>query len=233
MDSQEVSCGPASREGGHEAAAPRPRTWKINASAAGAVALLAIAVYAFPGEWSALWNGSSGVSEQAPGGGAPSGHDMSVLYTDLERHLRWDPSDVRAWILKARLDVRAQRYELAAAAYEKAVAGYSKAARDAGIWVEYAEARGMAQGGTLTGEPLKLVHKALAIDGNHPQALDLAGSAAWEMGDFAQASLYWKRLLSQLQPGSTPHGQLSKAIERAEQRAKVSLPPARAELSGN
>jgi cytochrome c-type biogenesis protein CcmH len=232
MDSQEVSCGPVPR-GGHEAVTPRPRTWKTNASAAGAVALLAIAVYAFPGEWSALWNGSSGVSEQVQRGGVPPGHDMSVLYTDLERHLRWDPSDVRAWILKARLDVRAQRYELAAAAYQKAVAGNSKAARDAGVWVEYAEARGMAQGGTLAGEPLKLVQKALAIDGNHPQALDLAGSAAWEMGDFAQASLYWKRLLLQLQPGSAPHEQLSKAIERAEQRAKVSLPPARAALSLN
>jgi cytochrome c-type biogenesis protein CcmH len=233
MDSQQVSCGPVPWDGVHEAATPQPGTWKTNAFAAGAVALLAVAVYAFPGEWSALWRGSGAVSEQVLDSGVHPGHDVSALYTDLERHLRWEPSDVRAWILKARLDMRAQRYEQAAAAYEKAVAGTSKAARDAGVWVEYAEARGMAQGRTLAGEPLKLVHKALAIDGNHPQALDLAGSAAWETRDFAQAALYWKQLLQQLPPGTAQHAELARAIERAEQRARISLPPGRSALSAN
>jgi len=120
--------------------------------------------------------------------------------------------------------MRAQRYDHAVTAFGQAVTGNSKAANDPGVWVEYAEARGMAQGGTLAGEPLQLVQKALSIDAHHAQALDLAGSAAWEVRDFAKAAMYWKRLLEQIPSGSSRHAELSLAIERAEQRAKLSLP---------
>lgn len=221
--------GGAAAAGGHASSPPR-NTAVLSAVG---VAALAALLYAFPGNWSALWRGAevpagqvSGVPAAAPGDAA------GTLYADLERHLRWQPTDARALVFKARLDMRAQRYEQAAAAYEKAVAGNSKAALDPAIWVEYAEARGMAQGRTLAGEPLKLVHKALALDANHAQALDLAGSAAWEAGDFGGAALYWKRLLAQIPADSAMHAELSRAIERAGQRARLSLPPAAGEPPG-
>jgi cytochrome c-type biogenesis protein CcmH len=129
--------------------------------------------------------------------------------------------------MKARVDMQAQRYADAAAAYAQALQGKSKAVGDAGLWVEYAEARGLQQGGTLAGAPRELVAKALSIDPDHPQALDLAGSAAWEAGDFALAASHWKRLLAQLAEGSPRHVQLSGAIQRAEQRARFALPAAR------
>jgi len=153
------------------------------------------------------------------------GDTAETRYARLEQHLRWQPSDARARVFKARLDLRAERYEQAAAGFAEALAGRSRAANDAGVWVEYAEARGLAQGGTLAGEPLKLVHKALDIDANHGPALDLAGSGAWELGDFAQAAFYWKQLLAQIPPAQVRHAQLTQAIERAEQRARMSLPP--------
>ena len=90
--------------------------------------------------------------------------------------------------------------------------------------MEYAEARGMAQGGTLVGEPLLLVQRALALDARHAQSLDLAGSAAWEMRDYANAVMYWNRLLTQLTPGETRHVELTGAIERAQRLARLSLP---------
>jgi cytochrome c-type biogenesis protein CcmH len=233
MNSQELDCGTALPDGVPHGATSQARPWKTNAMAAGAAAVLAVAVYGFPGDWSALWGGSTAVSEHVLDSGVYAADDVDRLYANIERHLRWQPSDVRAWVLKARLDMRAQRYQQAAAAYEKALAGTSKAARDADVWAEYAEARGMAQGRTLAGEPLKLVHKALAIDGNHPRALDMAGSAAWEARDFAQAARYWKQLLQQFPPGSAQHTGLARAIERAEQRAKLSLPPTPAALPAN
>ena len=141
------------------------------------------------------------------------------------RHLGRQPNDARALVLKARLDMQAQRYEPAAQAFAKALAGRSKAANDAGVWVEFAEARAMTQGRMLAGEPLDLVKKALSIDAHHFQALDLAGSAAWEMRDFATAAMYWKRLLEQIPPGSSRHAELSLAIQRAERSARLSLPP--------
>jgi cytochrome c-type biogenesis protein CcmH len=147
--------------------------------------------------------------------------------TELQRHLQRQPDDARARVTKARLDMQAQRFDLAAAGYERALQGKSKVAGDAGVWVEYAEARGMLQGGTLAGQPRQLVDKALSIDPDQAQALDLAGSAAWEAGAFALAVKHWRRLLLQIPDGSPRHVQLSTAIERAEQRARFALPPPR------
>ncbi len=146
---------------------------------------------------------------------------------ELERHLASHPADARALVLKARLDMQAQRFEAAAGAYQRALEGSSKVARDPGVWLEYAEARGMLQGGTLTGQPRQAIDKALSIDAANPKALDLAGSAAWEGGEFTTAARHWKRLLEQLAPDSARHVALTAAIERAEQRARFELPPAR------
>jgi cytochrome c-type biogenesis protein CcmH len=150
-----------------------------------------------------------------------------AAYAELERQVRKYPADERAWVLKARLDVQAGRHELAAAGYAKAIAIGRKVARDPGVWVEYAEARGLAQGGSLLGEPQVSIDRALALDGRHPQALDLAGSAGWEAGDFALAAQHWRRLLA-LMPeraaDSTRRDALERAVQRAEMRARLSLP---------
>lgn len=160
---------------------------------------------------------------QAQGGPMVAGN----LYSQLELALRRHPDDVRALVLKARLDMEAKRVELAAAGYEKALGlPNSKAVRDPDVWAEYAEAVGMQQGGTLAGKPMQLVDKALALDPHHPTALDLAGSAAWEAKDFAAAAAHWKRLLERLPAGSARHAELAAAIAAAQQRAKLALPAA-------
>jgi cytochrome c-type biogenesis protein CcmH len=203
----------------------RRGTWLAAAALVLGLPALTFGLYGLRGDVGALDSERSALSAQWLEGGLPAeGAASERLYAELERYLQRQPSDPRALVLKARLDMRAQRYDLAAAAFEKALAGTSKAANDAGVWVEYAEARGMAQGGTLVGEPLRLVQKALSLDAHHAQALDLAGSAAWEVRDFAKAAMYWTRLLEQIPPGSSRHAELSLAIERAQQRAKLSLP---------
>lgn len=160
---------------------------------------------------------------QAQGGPLVAGN----LYAQLELQLQRHPDDVRALVLKARLDMEAQRVDLAAAGYEKALGlPNSKAVRDPDVWAEYAEAVGLQQGGTLAGKPMELVDKALALDARHATALDLAGSAAWEAKDFAGAAAHWKRLLERLPAGSARHGQLAAAIRAAEQRARLALPAA-------
>ncbi|MHB1122207.1 MAG: tetratricopeptide repeat protein [Ramlibacter sp.] len=149
-------------------------------------------------------------------------------YAQLELQLQRHPDDVRALVLKARLDMEAQRFDLAAGGYGKALGlPNSKAVRDPDVWAEYAEAVGMQQGGTLAGKPMQLVDKALALDPRHAKSLDLAGSAAWEARDFAAATDHWKRLLERLPPGSSRHGELAAAIRAAEQRARLALPAGR------
>lgn len=184
-----------------------------------------IAFFALRGEPAAPGNQRSVPSVQWADRGPPSDTAAAEqFHAELERHLRRQPRDHRALVFKARLDMRAERFDQAVATYERAVAGRSKAANDPLVWVEYAEASAMAQGGTLAGEPLRLVHRALTLDALHPQALDLAGSAAWEVRDYASAAMYWNRLLPQLTPGEARHAELARAIERAQRLARLSLP---------
>ncbi len=158
-------------------------------------------------------------------GAPPPAASGAAAYDELERHLKRQPRDGRALVFKARLDAQAGRFEIAAAGYAAATRFAPRVARDAGVWVEFAEARALAQGGRLVGEPEQSLERALALDARHPQALDLLGSAAWERGDHAQAAALWRRLLSQTAPGSERHDALVRAIDRAEMLAKVSLQP--------
>lgn len=161
----------------------------------------------------------------APDVAARTGAAGVSAYEVLERQLKSQPRDGRALVFKARMDAEAGRFELAVQGYAEATRVAPRVARDPRIWVEYAEARGMAQGGSLIGEPELLLQRALDLDERHAQALDLAGSAAWERQRYAQAAALWQRLLAQTAADSERHAALLKAIGRAEMLAKVSLPP--------
>ncbi|GIL05900.1 MAG: hypothetical protein AMXMBFR72_28060 [Betaproteobacteria bacterium] len=160
-------------------------------------------------------------SPAVDGPAAPRG---AATLAELEAHLARTPRDARAWVMLARLRMQADLFAPAADAYARAVAVSPKVAADPGVWCEYADALGMAQGGSLAGRPRELIDHALALDAAHPRALEMAGSAAYEARDFRAAAGYWRRLLAQLAPGTPEHAQLAAAIERAELRARFSLP---------
>lgn len=153
-----------------------------------------------------------------------AGGDAEKLLVQLEAHVAASPSDARAWVMLGRLRMQFDRFTPAAAAYERALGASAKVARDPLVWCEYADAVGMAQGGRLAGKPRELIDKALALDATNPRALEMAGSAAYEAGDFRGAVGYWQRLLVQLPADSSERAELAAAIARAEQRAKFSPP---------
>lgn len=142
----------------------------------------------------------------------------------LEAHVAAVPDDARAWVMLARARMQRDLFAPAATAYERALQASAKVARDPLIWCEYADAVGMAQGGRLAGKPHELIERALALDVAHPRALEMAGSAAYEAGDFRGATRHWQQLLAQLPAGSSESAELAAAIARAEQRAKFTLP---------
>jgi len=152
---------------------------------------------------------------------ATGGSEIPALGTraDLVRHLASHPRDGRAWVLLARMDLESDRYEPAAHAYRKALDSSSKVAADAGIWCEYADALGMAQGGTLAGTPRELVLHALTLDPAHPKALEMAGSAAFEQREYAAAAGHWRTLLAQLPENSRQQRELAAALARTERLA--------------
>jgi len=154
----------------------------------------------------------------------PADADADTLLAQLEMHVAGSPGDARAWVMLARLRMQHDQFAPAAAAYERALEASAKVARDPLVWCEYADALGMAQGGRLAGRPQELIDRALALDGAHPRALEMAGSAAYETGDFRGAARYWQQLLPLLPAESGEHAELAAAIVRAEQRARFSLP---------
>lgn len=141
---------------------------------------------------------------------------------ELELHVRQHPADARAWMLLAR--VRSEQDDLGAAAdaYQRAIGASPKVARDPAVLCEYADALAMMQGGSLSGKPAELVAQALAIDGLHPVALEMSGSAAYERRDYGKAASYWAALLDQLPAGSPRHRELANALERARRKASES-----------
>jgi cytochrome c-type biogenesis protein CcmH len=158
-----------------------------------------------------------------PAAAEPAGADRAAL-VDFLHH---NPRNGRGWVLLGLMDLEADRFDEAAAAFEKGIAASRQVAGDPAVWCWWADALGMAQGGSLAGRPTELIERALALRANHPIALEMAGSAAYERRDFERAVGYWRQLLPQIPQGSPPHQQLEAAIARAERLAATSLPPPR------
>jgi cytochrome c-type biogenesis protein CcmH len=201
---------------GAAAGAPRVRGTKAAAVAVGvALPALAFGLYALFGTPGAL-------REEAPGAGSfavAASDTPATLRAKLAAHVERAPRDGRAWMLLARVDFAAERYADAAASYARAVAVSRQVARDPVVWCEYADALGMAQGGSLAGKPRELIAQALTLDATNPKALEMAGSAAFEQGDPAAAAGYWRQLLAQLPPRSPERDELATAVARAEELA--------------
>jgi cytochrome c-type biogenesis protein CcmH len=137
----------------------------------------------------------------------------------LAIHLAGHPRDGRGWVLFARIEFEGDRFASAAEAYRKALDSSPKVARDPGVWCEYADAFAMTQGGVLAGRPRELIERALAIDPGHARALEMAGSAAFEAGDFAGAARHWRLVLARLPDGTRAQREIELAAQEAERRA--------------
>jgi len=135
----------------------------------------------------------------------------------LAKKLEQNPNDVSGWIMLGRSYNSLEKYAEASAAYKKATA---LKADDADLWADYAFNLAMANGKKLAGEPTDIINKALKLDPENPKALELAGSAAFEAKDFAQAIKYWEKLLQRT--GNDP--EISQALSERIADAKRQLP---------
>ena len=172
-----------------------------------AASLIALALYLNADSTHTPEAGNQGRSPVAQA--IDSGAEADSEVRRLRAHLERQPRDARAWVILARLQADRDRFQEAAQAYEKALALPSKVANDPAVWCEYADALGMTQGGKLAGRPRELIERALALNPNHPKALEMAGSAEYGQGDYASALRYWRPLLAALEPGSRAHTELA------------------------
>ena len=151
-----------------------------------------------------------------PQTGAMSDQQVAANIEKLAARLKQNPNDAQGWQMLARSYMMQERFSDAASAYEHLTSINQK---DANAWADYAEALALANSQNLAGKPTEAINRALQIDPKNQKALDLAGSAAFQAGDYQKAMEQWQKLLKLLPAGSeelkTITAQISKAKELA------------------
>jgi cytochrome c-type biogenesis protein CcmH len=195
---------------GEQIAPQAPARSRASAIAFGiAVPLCALAVYLGVGNPRAL--------DPQPGGGADHGVTQQQLQSMVERlavRMKDNPEDAEAWVMLARSYAVLGRYPESADAYARAAA---RIPDDAQLLADYADALAMAQGRRLQGEPEKIIARALAADPNNIKALALAGTAAFDRKNYAEAIRHWERIQGLVPPGSEFVDSLQASIAEARE----------------
>jgi cytochrome c-type biogenesis protein CcmH len=146
---------------------------------------------------------------------------VSALVDQLAERLKSRPDDARGWQMLARSYAALERHAEAVDAYKTAVRLQPD---DAALLADYAFAAAMVNQRSFDGEPAALVERALALDPNHPKALALAGTMAFERKDYPAAVRHWEQL-AKVEPGDSPFAQqINAGIAQARQLG--GMPPA-------
>jgi cytochrome c-type biogenesis protein CcmH len=155
--------------------------------------------------------GAEGTSQQAGG-------DLRELVPRLSEKLARDPGNGDGWALLGRAYAEMHRFPEAEDAFAKA-AGMLRP--DAVLLADWADAYVMAHDRKWDNRALEIVKKALAADPRNLKALSLAGSEAFEKGNYKQATAYWARMKAVAPPQSM-----------AAKNAETNIAEARARMTG-
>lgn len=150
-----------------------------------AVPIVAVTLYLRVGAPNEFSGGSSAATSTA---GQPSASQIVAM---LEAETNAHPQDATAWLMLARAYAVLGRLQDARTAYQHA---YRFRPRDPDVLLGYAEVLARLDGNSLRGRPTELVQEAVKIAPQAPKALWLAGIAAYQAGDRAQALAYWNKL---------------------------------------
>lgn len=168
-----------------------------------------------------------GIDARPAPGHAAANTDFERLAANLAERLAATPEDADGWIMLARTQMALERHDAAAAAYARAAA---LRPQDPDLLGDYADALARAQGG-LSGEPERIIARALEADPENLSALALSGSAAFERGDYAGAVRAWEKLQGRLPAGSEPALALQERLREARQRGNLPAPPPAADTT--
>ncbi|RZL10566.1 MAG: c-type cytochrome biogenesis protein CcmI [Rubrivivax sp.] len=218
---------------GSQAAAPTPPQPVVAAGLATAILSAAAVLYAAVGTPGALdpaarrpvmaadeAGGVARAAEGEQGAGAVDAvtpEQIESMVARLAARLKSTPDDAAGWRMLARSYETLRRFDQAAVAYANLVRIGPETPE---LLADYAVVLGMSQGQTLSGEPETLIHRALALEPDNIQALALAGSAAYERHDYAQAVVPWRRLLALVPADSDMARSIAANVAKAEALAR-------------
>ena len=143
---------------------------------------------------------------------------MDAAIAALRARLGENPEDPAGWILLARSLATTGQFGDAAEAFAQA---RNLAGDDADLLAGEAESRARAADGNFSGEPERLLSRALELDSENPTALWLSGLAAAGRDDLATAAGFWKRALPQIRDAEAK-SQLQNLIAEAETESAIS-----------
>ena len=159
-------------------------------------------------------------SSQDPTDGHMSGEQLEQMLGSLRQRLEKEPDNANGWLTLARTLYQVRKFEEAAKAYDKVV---ELVPDDASVLADYADAAAMAQGRRFDGKPRELVARALKLDATQWKALAMAGTDAFDQGNFRLAVSHWEKLRAQLPPDAPIAQSIAGSIAEARQRA--GMPP--------
>ncbi len=201
-------------------------SWRLVAGLSVAVIAVAVAGYSWTGA-PGLIRGVPVATAAAPGADgapphaeSPTPEQIAAMVDKLAQRLKDKPDDAEGWTMLARAYMVLGRAADALPAYAKAVA---LRPNDAGLLADYADSLAVQNGRQLDGEALKLIDRALKAEPDNPKALALAGTAAFDRKDYAQAVQYWEKLLQGVTDDSAYRSQVKAGIDEARQLGN--LPP--------
>ena len=129
----------------------------------------------------------------------PTTEQIHAMVAKLAARLESERDDTEGWIKLGGAQAALGRYPEAAAAYATTV---GQRPGDARLLANYAEALAMARGRDFSGEPEKLITRALKADNKNIKALTLAGTRAFQREDYRGAVKYWQQILPLAPEGS-------------------------------
>jgi cytochrome c-type biogenesis protein CcmH len=198
-------------------ATPRAQRAGIVATIVGiTVPITAIALYALLGTPQAMFPDSSAGSERAV-----TPEQIEAMVATLAERMKTNPADIQGWVMLGRSYAAMGRFGEAAGAYAKAA---EQRPEEAQILADYADALGMANNRRLDGQPEALIDRALKADPKNVKALTLAGTLAYQKGDFAKSVALWESILL-LVPKDGPFAEQVRTII-SDARQRLSTTPA-------
>ncbi|MBV9890398.1 MAG: tetratricopeptide repeat protein [Rhizobacter sp.] len=183
------------------------------------LAVLALAVFGYSrtGAPSLAWPGAAPVEAAASAAADRNAmQQIQGMVDQLAERLKKNPGDAQGWVMLARSYTVLGRFDEALPAYAKAV---ELVPANAQILADYAYTVAATKGTANNPQSIVLIDRALAADAKHPKALALAGTVAFERGDYAKAVADWQKILDQLPPGNEFGERIQASIGEARERA--------------
>jgi len=158
-------------------------------------------------------------AQSEPGAGPNAVQQIEGMVGKLAERLKTTPDDAQGWTMLGRSYMVLGRFNEAIPAYARAA---ELEPNNAGLLADYADAVAATHKSANNPESIALIERALRADPKHFKALALAGSAAFDAGDYAQAISHWQKIAVQLPPDS-----------ELAPRVQAMIGDAREKLAGN